>query len=183
MFDDFDSISHKAHIPEPELVPILDALTSVIFFLLLSTTFLELTKITVPPSQTSVVTDPQMPPPRAPKFYVKVQNEKEMQLIIRWAGNKPDSIKKTVPRMADNSRSKELEEAAKDLVTQYKAKYPDPKSEPRADGKPDPNHEKSLQLTFSENATYQELISVMDGIRVEMEDIVLLSPEDMKVGE
>ena len=43
--------------------------------------------------------------------------------------------------------------------------------------------EKSIQMIFSGTATYQELISVMDGVRVEIQDIVLLSPEDMKVGE
>ena len=83
MFEDFDSVSHKAHIPEPELVPILDALTSVIFFLLLSTTFIELTKITVPPSQTSVVTDPQTPPPATPKLYIKVDGEKNLEMKLK----------------------------------------------------------------------------------------------------
>ncbi len=168
MFEDFDSVAHKAHIPEPELVPILDALVSVIFFLLLSTTFIELTKITVPPSQTSVVTDPQVPPPPSPKLYIKVENGKTLHLKLKWAGRNPDSIKKTVERSATNARSREVESMALDIVKEFKAKFPD---------------EKSIQMIFSENATYQELISVMDGVRVEIQDIVLLSPEDMKVGE
>ncbi len=168
MFEDFDSVSHKAHIPEPELVPILDALVSVIFFLLLSTTFIELTKITVPPSQTSVVTDPVMPPPTTPKLYIKVEGEKTLQLKLKWAGQNPDQIKKTVSRAPENARSREVETAALDIVKEFKAKFP---------------AEKSIQMIFSETATYQELISVMDGVRVEIQDIVLLSPEDMRVGE
>ena len=168
MFEDFDSVSHKAHIPEPELVPILDALTSVIFFLLLSTTFIELTKITVPPSQTSVVTDPQSPPPPAPKLYIKVDGEKNLEMKLKWAGKNPDQIKKTVPRALENARSREVEDMAHAIVKEFKVHFPE---------------EKSIQMIFSGTATYQELISVMDGVRVEIQDIVLLSPEDMKVGE
>lgn len=168
MFEDFDSVSHKAHIPEPELVPILDALTSVIFFLLLSTTFIELTKITVPPSQTSVVTDPQVPPPATPKLYIKAEGLKTLQFKLKWAGRNPDQIKKTVERSPTNARSREVEAVALEIIKEFKAKFPE---------------EKSIQMIFSDTATYQELISVMDGVRVEMQDIVLLSPEDMRVGE
>lgn len=162
MFDDFGSKEEK-YIPEPELVPVLDALTAVIFFLLLSTTFVELTKITVPPSQTEVITEPNAKPPVSARLYVKDQGGK-LSLSLKWAGAHPDGIKRLVERRPDNSRSKELEDTVHELVTQLKAQYPE---------------EKTLQMAVSENTTYQELISVMDGARHKMQDLVLLSPDDV----
>ena len=109
-----------------------------------------------------------MPPPTTPKLYIKVEGEKTLQMKLKWAGRNPDQIKKTVSRAPENARSRDVETTAHDIVKEFKAKFPE---------------EKSIQMIFSETATYQELISVMDGVRVEIQDIVLLSPEDMRVGE
>lgn len=163
MFDEFLA-TEKAHIPEPELVPILDALTAVIFFLLLSTTFLELTKITVPPSQTSVISDPVSPPPAQPKIFVKLKGKSELLLTMRWGGSHPHQLQRTVARMSDNARSPELEKSLQEMVADFKRQYPD---------------EKAVQLALSEAATYQEMVSAMDGIRTELQDIVLISYEEV----
>lgn len=164
MFDDFAS-EEKTHIPEPELVPILDALTAVIFFLLLSVTFIDLTKITVPPSQTSVITSPVRPPPRTPKLFVKAKGDK-INLGLFWTGDKPDNIKKTLARKPENARSPELETAVNEMVKKFKEQYPD---------------EKTLQLGLTDEGTYQELLSAMDGVLPVIQDIVLISSHDMAI--
>lgn len=163
MFD-LDS-EHQRHTPEPDLVPILDALTSVIFFLLLSTTFFELTKLTLPPSQTSVITDPQRPTPVAAKMMIAVkkssgQTPDQLRIVLKWGGEKPDVMEAVVERNKENARDEKLESEIARLVTEFNEKYPT---------------EKSIQLGFGTGATYQEMITSMDGVRAKLQDVVLFS--------
>ncbi|MFZ4404227.1 MAG: biopolymer transporter ExbD [Pseudobdellovibrionaceae bacterium] len=160
MFDDFDS-SQEAHIPEPDLVPILDALTCVIFFLILSTTFIEMTKLTLPPSQTTVNTDPVAPPPIAAKFFAKVENN-FLSLKIQWGGAEPSSLTRSILRK--DVYTKDLEDAAAAITNDFANKFP---------------NEKSIQLSLSADANYQEMISLMDGIRTKLNDIVLISYKEV----
>lgn len=156
---------HRRHTPEPELVPILDALTCIIFFLMYTTTFMELTSITLPPSAVSLVknNEKNQTVPLTPKIYVQIQNNDAM-VVVRWMGKTPGSEKKKIARVAPEKYSLALKEAAESLVAKFKKKFPT---------------ENSIQLGMSDKSTYQELISVMDGVAKEIPDIVLVSPEDV----
>ena len=159
MFD-FDS-NEERHIPEPDLVPILDALTSVIFFLVLSTTFMEFTKVTVPPSKTSVITDPLRPPPVSGKILVQLDKKGSgLKLDLKWGGVSPDLVSENVTLIGDRADNHLIEDAANKIVSEYLSKYPD---------------EKSIQVGFGKNVNYQQMISTMDGIRKRIQDIVLIS--------
>jgi len=156
---------HKREIPEPDLVPIMDALTAIIFFLLLSATFLELTKVTIPPSSTSTISSPVAPPPVAAHIYVKPDGE-NLLISLQWAGSNPGTIKGRVARLGTESAKPllELEAEVKRIVSEFVKKYP---------------AEKTLQVTLGADANYQEMISVMDGARHHLEDLVLSSYSDI----
>lgn len=156
---------HRRHTPEPELVPILDALTCIIFFLMYTTTFMELTSLTLPPSaiskvQSKVDTDKN---PLTPKVFVEIHDAK-MDLTLKWEGSQPGKIKKSLPRGKAERYSKDLEEVVSGMIQEFVQKYP---------------NEKSIQLGMVERSTYQELITIMDGIRKGIQDIVLMSPDDV----
>ena len=162
---EFDEV-HRRHTPEPELVPILDALTCIIFFLMYTTTFMELTSLTLPPSAVSrVKADSQSDStPTTPKLFVNIENQR-IDLLLKWTGKSPGQVKKTLVRSHPDRYSKTLEDEVEKIVKDFAAKYPD---------------EKTIQLGFAERATYQELVTVMDGIRNKIQDIVLISPDDVR---
>jgi biopolymer transport protein ExbD len=156
----------RRHTPEPELVPILDALTCIIFFLMYTTTFMELTSLTLPPSAVSKVqsTTTADSNPLTPKIFVEVENQK-IEMVLKWTGTSPGNIKKSVTRSHAERYSKELEATVAEMVSEFSKKFP---------------NEKTLQLGIAERGTYQELITIMDGIRKSIQDIVLISPDDVK---
>lgn len=157
---------HRRHTPEPELVPILDALTCIIFFLMYTTTFMELTSLTLPPSAVSVVSksDPNKGDPIVPKLYIDVVDQ-TLVVKLKWSGKNPGSASKKIERDKPERYSQELQSAVETMVAEFKKKFPD---------------EKSLQVAVAERGTYQELISVMDGVTKNIPDVVLLSPDDVK---
>ena len=154
---DFESTGRK-HIPEPDLVPILDALTSVIFFLLLSATFMTLTKLTVPPAQVSTAKASDVIPMN-PVFIVKEHNG-ELLLKLSWKGSAPGEIVRQLSRMMP--RNLDLLEKTQEIVKDFSARF---------------SNEKTMQLSLSNQIQYQELITVMDGLRTVYQDIVLVSPD------
>lgn len=157
---------HRRHNPEPELVPILDALTCIIFFLMYTTTFMELTSLTLPPSAISVVAknDPSVGVPVAPKLYIDIKDQ-TLFIKLKWSGASPGHVSKKVERPQPDRYSADLEKTVAGIVAEFAAKFP---------------NEKSLQIAINERGTYQELVSVMDGITKTVPDVVLLSPDDVK---
>jgi biopolymer transport protein ExbD len=158
---------HRRHNPEPELVPILDALTCIIFFLMYTTTFMELTSMILPPSAVSVISKADSAtdgPPVSPKLFVDIQEQK-LVLKLHWNGKAPGNVVKKIDRNKPEQYSRELERTVKDLVADFAKKFP---------------NEKSLQVGIAERGTYQELISIMDGITKSVPDVVLISPDDVK---
>lgn len=155
----------RRHTPEPELVPILDALTCIIFFLMYTTTFMELTSLTLPPSAVSVVKEQNVADgnPLTPKIFVNIVNS-NLEVILKWTGSAPGKIKKTISRFKSERYSKDLEIAMTVLIKEFVKKFP---------------KEKTIQLGLAEGSTYQELITIMDGIRKNIQDIVLMSPDDV----
>ena len=150
--------------PRIDLVPIIDAMTCVIFFLLLSSTFVEFTKITMPSAVSAVATtvSEKSTPPLSPKIFGLVKDQ-NIYLILSWEGETPGHLQNIVPRHLDNARSQELQLATQGLVDEFKKKFP---------------QENTLQLGLSAAATYQEMISAMDGARLRFSDLVMVSWND-----
>lgn len=157
---------HRRHNPEPELVPILDALTCIIFFLMYTTTFMELTSLTLPPSALSVVSknNPLVGIPVSPKLYVDIIDQ-NLHIKLVWRGQSPGNVVRKLERTQPERYSKNLEQSVGEIVAEFSRRFP---------------AEKSLQVAIADRGTYQELVSIMDGITKFMPDVVLLSPDDVK---
>lgn len=162
MIDDFFEKPHRRGIRELNLVPIIDMFTTVVFFLLLSTSFLYYTKLTIPPSKVSVITDPVAPPPLAPKILLTGQNGK-YRMTLHWAGKEPGESSEWISGSNLESSSSEVVSTAKRIVQSFHDKYP---------------AERSLQMGMSSEVPYQLLISTMDGARDLMPDIALISYDE-----
>ncbi len=154
----FDLETERKHTPEPDLVPILDGLTAVIFFLLLSISFVGLTKVTMPPSVASIASPSKETPLSARLKATLVDST--IKLKLEWIGKKPGSIRESVIREEPNKKNQALIEAVKKMTTDFKTRYPD---------------ENTLQLALSETLNYQEMISMMDGALGQLKDIALSS--------
>lgn len=146
--------------PRIDLVPIIDAMTCVIFFLLLSSTFVEFTKITMPQAVSSVAaTSVAAEPPLTPKLIGVIKGQ-YLEMVMAWNGKSPDRMMKRVLRDPKNQRSEALQATTQGVVQEFKRMFP---------------QEKALMLGFSPKVTYQEVISVMDGARQEINDLVMVS--------
>lgn len=152
---------HRRHVQELNIVPILDMMTTVIFFLLLSTSFIEFTKITVPPSATSTITDPVAPPPVTPKMLLMKKPE-GYRLQLSWTGRTAGSLGRAYkvdpanpldkdPVKAAEMESLALMKLAGEIVSEFGKTFP---------------QEKTFQVGLSGPAPYQNLIGVMDGVQL-----------------
>lgn len=153
----------KRDVPHIDLVPILDGMTAVIFFLILSSVFLEYTKLTLPPSKTNLVSANDPKNPLAPKLFAIVRSSEKIEIVLTWQGDNAGYDRKEVFRTDAKKKSLEIENAVKDMIAEFAKKYP---------------NEKSIQMGISRTGTYQELISMMDGVRTNIQDIVLISPTE-----
>lgn len=154
--------------PRIDLVPIIDAMTCVIFFLLLSSTFIEFTKITMPQAVSSVVTaSTTNEPPLTPKL-IGVIKGNYIHMVLSWNGKKPDHFSKRVLRDPKNGRSEALQATTQGIVQEFKKIFP---------------QEQALLLGFSPAVTYQEMISTMDGARQEVSDLVMVSWTESQMAE
>jgi biopolymer transport protein ExbD len=162
MLDLFGSPRSKhKDLPDLNVVPILDMLISVVFFLLLTTTFLQFTKQSVPPSSISKITDPVAPPPVSPKI-IGVMKNGDLRMLLTWTGEHPGHAEKTVtvePNKGDETQNAVVH-AITDLITDFNTKYP---------------KEKTIQIGLGEDVPYQHLVSIMDGSKEKLPDMVLFS--------
>jgi biopolymer transport protein ExbD len=154
MLDDILQRRPKRHIKDLNIVPILDMLTTVIFFLLMSTSFIEYTKLTLPPASTSSAPIESKDPPVAPKVFV-TQKDGDTQYNIRlqWAGGHPGQQVVEADEASILAKTQEL-------LKNFTQNYP---------------KEKTLQVSMGKLVKYQALISVMDGARDYTPDMVLMS--------
>lgn len=159
MIDGIFTKQHRRHVKDLNIVPILDMLTTIIFFLLLSTSFLEFTKVTVPPSQTSVSVSTATTLPVAPKMLL-VERSEGLRMVLTWGGEKPGETMETIRADSDQKRRVDIIEAGRKLTSDFAKTHPS---------------EKTLQLGLGARVKYQDLISAMDGVRDSMPDIVLIS--------
>lgn len=157
----FDLETERKHTTEPDLVPILDGLTAVIFFLLLSISFVGLTKVTMPPSVASVASPSQETPLSARMKATLVDST--IKLKLEWIGKKPGSLRESVIRQEANVKNQALIETVRKMTSEFKTRYPE---------------ENTLQLALSETLNYQEMISMMDGALGQLKDIALSSYDE-----
>ena len=130
-----------------------------IFFLLLSTSFIELTKQSLPPSQTvSAASEKLEKPPLNPKILISKSNN-QYKLVLRWTGENPGQDRKILPIENYNEIQATAELISKNFIRKFAT-------------------EKTIQLGLGMNITYQEMIWAMDGVRSIIPDIVLISPQE-----
>lgn len=162
MIDQIFEKRPKRKVIDLNIVPILDMLVTVIFFLLLSTTFLEYVKLTVPPSAVASVLGDDERKPVSPKFFVKKSGE-ELNLSLQWAGSTP-GVRSA--RAVASDRGSVIEKS-RSLVDEFAKSYPS---------------EKTVQLGLGAEVPYQNLVSVMDGIRPALPDVVLVHYREAEAG-
>jgi len=156
MIDQILQTKKKKHVQDLNIVPILDMLTTVIFFLLMSTTFLEYTKLTLPPAATVTATGENSSQPLNPKLSLKSSGPGAFVSILSWGGANPE-------RISNPAKEGDLLEVVKQQAQRFSSKFPS---------------EKTLQISLERNLPYQTLISTMDGAREVFPDIVLMSYEE-----
>ena len=149
MLDEIFAKKPKKKIKDLNIVPILDMLVTVIFFLLLSTSFTEYTKLTVPPATTQAQEAAVPTPPLAPKLLLAGDRASPWLLLV-WGGEKPGERSERITECDPSARRKQILEAAGKLMGEFSTTYP---------------AEKSIQLGLGPDLPYQDLISVMDGTR------------------
>ena len=153
MQDDLYGKAPRRHVKELNIVPILDMMTTVIFFLLLSTSFIEFTKITVPPSSVSTITDPVTPPPLAPRIVV-MKKAGGYRIQLSWSGMKSGALTDTYKPEGNENFDTDaitLLKKTEKLVSTFRTTYPS---------------EKNFQLGLSSQVPYQFLVAVMDGAQM-----------------
>jgi biopolymer transport protein ExbD len=161
--------THRRHVKELNIVPILDMMTTIIFFLLLSTSFIEFTKITVPPSSTSTITDPIAPPPITPRM-ILMKKDLGYRLQLTWTGRNPGALFRTLE--VDQVKKKLDEKKAQDPQYQLTLEELESQelmklsSEMVAEFSKNFAEEKTFQVGLGGKVAYQNLVGVMDGIQI-----------------
>jgi biopolymer transport protein ExbD len=151
MIDDILQKRPKKHVKDLNIVPILDMLTTVIFFLLMSTSFIEYTKLTLPPASTSSAPIENKDPPVAPRIMVTQKDEATYVIRLSWNGKNPG-------QSAGEADESKIAEKTAEILTRFAKNYP---------------AEKTLQVSMGKLVKYQALVSVMDGARDHLPDVVL----------
>jgi biopolymer transport protein ExbD len=150
----------KKHPPNLSITAILDVMVTIIFFLLVGTSFETYTKLTVPPSKVSAVSEAEADPPANPRVSVRAHGS-EFTILLAAGGRKGVELTR-------NAGLKNLREVVGKLVGEYFKNNP---------------KETTYQLTIESSLSYQVLISTMDGIRLWAQDIVLVAPQDSIKGK
>lgn len=165
MIDSIFEKRPKRHVKDLNIVPILDMLTTVIFFLLMSTGFMEYTKLTVPPSGTTTVSASGGPPPLTPKMFLGKNTDGSLELLLSWQGSKPGELRKKVGPTEGTGTNPELLSAGKDLAKEFVKENPS---------------ERTIQVGLEPEVAYQNLVTLMDGIRESLPDVVLISYDEVR---
>lgn len=162
----FEKRKHR-HTKEIPLAPVLDLLTVVVFFLVLSSTFEVYKKNVLPPAQITKtennLKEDKLDIPLNPKILIVYDNE-EIKIKLRWFGKTPGLIEKRgILRDDNNKYNIKLKEIMQVLLNQFVTIYP---------------NEKSIQLGFSKNIYYQEVLSAYDGVSSIISNVVLMSDQE-----
>jgi biopolymer transport protein ExbD len=160
MMEELFTKPQRRHIKDLNIVPILDMLTVIIFFLLMSTSFMEYTKLTLPPSATATVSSAVKSPPLAPKIFMVKDGEDALKIMLMWGGAKPGEQVHRVAGSKPNDVRAKIMKVTAGLTKDFNKKFP---------------QEKTVQMGAGARVSYQDLISMMDGVRDSLPDIVLVS--------
>lgn len=145
---------------EVPIAPVLDMMVSIIFFLLLSTTYYSFTFQPVPPSQSVTITDPLEPPPRSPRLLI-FTNGNVLNANLNWAGVEPGVMRVQSRLPSDPSKYDPVAKGRiQKLVEQFAKKYPE---------------EKAIQVGFGSDVNYQIMISILEAVTPFIHDVALLS--------
>ena len=162
MLEDFFEKPERRHQKDLNIVPILDMLVTIIFFLLTTAGFMEFTKLTVPPSATTVASPSKPEPPLSPRIFV-VEAKDGVRLLMSWRGGNPGQKSATISDPDPEKARIELVEKAKEFSKDFAKAHPG---------------EKTIQIGLGSKVPYQQLIAVMDGVRDQLPDMVLISYGD-----
>lgn len=154
----------RHHVREIPLAPILDLLTVVIFFLILSASFIEMRQNTLPPSSTVVAHGSLATPEKIPLNPKLIMGMKDGEVIflLKWFGATPGQLTKKI-KLGKKNYDLNLKSTASLILNEFKKVYP---------------KESKLQLGWQGNINYQVVLTVVDGIIPEIKDLVFLSPEE-----
>lgn len=157
----YGSASKSNALSDLNIVPILDMFISIIFFLLLSTSMIGLTKHVLPPSATKAITsETSTAPPMNTKIFI-IGTQGKFNAILKWEGAVPGT-EKIILDTQNLDKPKKVVDDIKKTIVEFKKKYP---------------QEKTIQIAMKSEVSYQMLISVMDGVRESLPDVVLTSYE------
>ncbi len=162
---DFIHRPKRRHIKEIPLAPILDLLTVVIFFLILSTSFIELRQNILPPSSTlstSPAPTESTTIPVNPKLLL-VKHETNFYLILKWFGE--DAGLQKIELRENEIDKKNLKIKIQKVLSDFQKKFP---------------LEKNIQLGIGRDLPYQWLLNMIDGTMPKIKDIVLIAPSDVE---
>lgn len=138
------------------LVPILDMLTTIIFFLLISVSFMEYNKVTVPPSRNVTISNTVTPPPLQARM-LWLQTSAEQQLVFTWFGAKPG---KKIEKFPLDTDPKIVAQSALAMTQTFKAENLD---------------EKTILIGLDSSQSYEKMIMLMDAVKASLPDISLIS--------
>ena len=151
----------KRTLDDLNVVPILDMFVSIVFFLLLSASMVGMTKIVLPPSSTTSIESTQTKVPLNPKLFLissKLDSD-TVKVLLSWEGVKPGSDSISLSENIFKDQKKQVEEI-RTMIQKFKDQFPE---------------EKTIQISLQSGIAYQWLISVMDGVREILPDMVLNS--------
>ena len=160
MDDVFPEKRHRRSQLDLNVVPILDMLVCIIFFLLLATSFVGYSKLSIPPSGTVTITDPLLPPPLNPKLLIVKLSNESYKATLTWEGAQPGHFSEKIIVKNLSESLKDVEKQISTMITRLSNEQ---------------NIQKTLQIGLGENVPYQILVTAMDAAREKMPDQVLIS--------
>ena len=161
MLDEFDVPSQQ--VKGLNLIPIVDMLTTIIFFLQMTVTFYSYSKHTLPPSAMSAASaaDAAKAPPLNLRAITKQIGADRYRLVMAWQGANPSSLSYDFDLASTTSK-----EALRGVIAGIKAKASEIK-----DGVG--RGENTLRITLDKQIPLQILVTIMDGVKEKFPDLVL----------
>lgn len=145
------------------IVPIIDMLVAIVFFLLLSTSFYDLTQQSIPANHSVQVSGAQTQPPLSPRLYIS-RSGRSIVCTLVWSGTKAGQRVATVAAPTLVGPQPELSKKVGELINFIKTNF---------------KSETSIQIGLAGDLPHQTLISVLDGVAKNKMDVVLVSDAEV----
>lgn len=167
MLDEFDE-SSTPQVANLNLIPIVDMLTTIIFFLQMTVTFYSFSKHTLPPSSQTPASMSEVE--KVAPFNLKLlglkTSEGNYQMVLIWQGSSPSS-KSFELQISDESTKLQLDQSVskfKELMKEIKLIAG--------------SNEKSVRISLEKELPLQVLVSVIDSVKETFPDVVLSSSQE-----